>query len=186
MLVTGLLTVFWGRPCRDGPLYPEAIAATLFFAIVVWCNHLAVAPTRTSRDAIAIVSGALKDIFLLLAAFLVASIPLVVVMPAYQCYTDRAKAAEVVLAGSVLREEIERNAVAKQTLSGAGRGIEFRPSGRAKWGLVTNEGQIVVVGDDPAVVFTLTPTLVGGSVTWECRGFPTKFAPKPCLGKDET
>jgi Tfp pilus assembly major pilin PilA len=185
LLVAVFLVLFWGRPCRDGPLYLEAVAATLFFAVVAWSNHIALAPVRTHRDALAVVAGSLKDILLLLVAFVLASIPLALVMPAYQCYTDRAKAAEVVLAGSGLREEVERNALAQRTLSGSGRGIEFRPSGRAKWGLVTNEGQIVVVGDDPAVVFTLTPTLVGGSVTWTCRGFPTKFAPKLCRHKDE-
>jgi hypothetical protein len=121
----------------------------------------------------------------LLAAVILASIPLVFVMPASQCYTDRAKAAEVFLVGSMLREEVEKNALGHRTLVGSGRGIAFRPAGRAKWGVVTNEGQIVVVGDDPPVVFTFTPALVDGSVTWTCRGIPAKFAPKPCRSKDE-
>jgi hypothetical protein len=185
-VVAVLLFVLFGQPCRDAPFYLEVVAASLFVAIVLWTNHLAVAPVRTPRDVLAIAAGASKDAVLLIGAVVLAAVPLAVVTPAYQCYTDRAKAAEVVLAGASLRSEVEKNALARQTLAGSGSGVEFRPSGRVRWGMVTAEGQIVVVGDDPPVVFTFTPALVGGSITWTCHGFPTRFAPKMCRGKDET
>lgn len=185
-VVAGLLLVFWGRPCREGPYYPEVIACTLFLTIVVWANHLGAAPIRSLGGVGGLATACLKDFALLLGASILASVPLAIITPAYQCYTDRAKGAEVVLAGSSLRLAIEQNALSRNTLVGAGRGVEFRPNSRARWGAVTNDGQIVVVGEDPPVVFTLTPTLVDGSVTWTCRGFPRKFAPMVCRGKDET
>lgn len=165
-------------------MYLELVAATVCLVIVVWSNHVAVAPVRTPRAALGIAAKSLKDVLLLLGAVVLASLVLAVLAPSGHCSTDRAKAAEVHLVGSILRDDIGKNALARRTLVGAGRGVVFQPAGHAKWGLVTNEGQIVVAGDAPPVVFTFTPALVDGNVTWTCSGFPAKFVPKSCVGSD--
>jgi hypothetical protein len=180
LLVAGPLALLIAKPCREGPFYLDVFVATSFLIAVVWANHVAVAPVRTWRSALAVTAGSLKDFLLLLVALILLSIPVAILMPAYQCYTDRAKAAEVILAGAALRAEVEKKALAQRSLTGSGRGVVFPPSGRAQWGLVTDQGQIVVVGEDPPVAFTLTPSLEGGSISWTCRGFPEKFAPKLC------
>ena len=183
LLVVGVLLLL-AQPCKRGPYYVEYIAIAVTVCLALWSNHVARAPVQSAHGAALIVGRALYDFVLLVGLLLLVSFPIAIFLPAYQCYTDRARASEVLLMGSFMRAEIEARAAKLGTLTGAGRGLEITPTGRTRAELVANDGVIVVVGEDPPVVFMLSPTLSGGAVIWKCLGFPEKAVPMTCRGND--
>jgi hypothetical protein len=156
------------------------------FFVTLWSNHVALAPQASRSRLAALAVHFIRDTALLLVWIVVVGLPIAVVTPTYQCYTDRAKAAEVVLAGSVLRSQVEDAARARGTINGAGANIQFAPSGRVVAGRVTDDGEIVAIGEDPPVVIILSPAYVGGRVSWKCRGFPRKIVPMMCREEGES
>ena len=46
--------------------------------------------------------------------------------------------------------------------------------------LITDDGTIIAMGNDPAVVFVLQPTLASGTLTWHCAGMPASLVPSAC------
>ncbi|MBK1684169.1 pilin [Rhodoferax fermentans] len=110
-----------------------------------------------------------------------------VALPAYQDYTNRAKASEVVLAASAARTCVSE-VVQSNGLSGlsAACGDGFVATKYAKGlsvgdttGVITVSGQIVAAND---LIVTLTPTLVSSQITeWKCAGSGTpKWLPASC------
>lgn len=183
--LVGVALIFWvAEPCKIGPFYLEAVAATVAVCLVVWANHVAAAPLLSAKAVATVVARSLYDVFGLFVLYIVASIPLAIFVPTYQCYTDRAKASEVLLAGSVLRPKIEAWVTEHGSLTGSGRGMSLAQDRRVRGGLVTNDGVIIIAGDDPPVVFILSPALVQGKVEWKCYGYPAKVAPASCREKD--
>ena len=109
-----------------------------------------------------------------------------VALPAYQDYTNRAKASEVILAASSARtcvtESVSTNGAA--SLSGCATG--FVPTKYAKT-LAVGDTDGVVVVDGTIVsgtdfVVTLTPAISGNAITsWTCVGSVNpKWAPSSC------
>jgi hypothetical protein len=181
-LVGSLLLLLLGQTCSRGPRYAEVVALALVPCVLLWANHVAMAPIAGLKGLAVLGGRALLDLAALVALFVLLSIPVVLLTPHVSCYTDRSAAAEVLLSGSILRSEVEANAVRLGSVVGAGRGVKFEPTSRAPSGLVTEDGTIITVGEDPPVVFTLTPALTDGKVTWKCRGYPEKVAPGMCKG----
>ncbi len=109
-----------------------------------------------------------------------------VALPAYQDYTARAKASEVVLAASSARTcvtEIVQSAGASN-LDSCDDGFA---STRYATGLAVDAatGVITVTGtvDSVGITVTLTPTISANSVSrWTCTGTPTKLMPGSCRG----
>ena len=110
-----------------------------------------------------------------------------VALPAYQDYTNRAKATEVILAASGARtcvtEAVSVNGANSLDTCATG----FVPTTRAKTMTVgATSGAVVVTGrvasttaDDFTV--TLTPAISGNAVTgWTCLGSVPKWAPSSC------
>ena len=109
-----------------------------------------------------------------------------VALPAYQDYTKRAKASEIVLAASSARTcvtEIVQSAGASNLDSCD----DSFSSTRYATGLTVNatSGVIQVTGlvDGDGITVTLTPTISGNNVSqWTCTGTPTKLMPGSCRG----
>jgi type IV pilus assembly protein PilA len=108
-----------------------------------------------------------------------------VALPAYQDYTARAKASEVILAASSIRTCITEavSTVGAASLSTCGTG--FTPTARATGLTVADTtGVTVVTGAiNGAADFTvtLTPAISGTSIaSWACVGAPAKWAPSSC------
>ena len=113
-----------------------------------------------------------------------------VALPAYQDYTKRAKASEVVLAASSARTCVT------EIVQSAGVGTlescqdSFTPTQYAAGltvdattGVIVVTGQAINAGDEPTV--TLTPVIGadGNSISsWGCAGVPTKLMPGSCRG----
>ena len=109
-----------------------------------------------------------------------------VALPAYQDYTKRAKASEIVLAASSAR-----TCVTEIVQSAGATGLDSCEDGfastRYATGLTVDAGTgvIVVTGtvDGDSITVTLTPTLGTNAITgWSCTGTPLKLMPGSCRG----
>lgn len=108
-----------------------------------------------------------------------------VALPAYQDYTKRAKASEIVLAASGAR-----TCVSEIVQSAAASGLDTCATGFSATKYATSmtvdatKGIIVVKGKIDAAddtVVTLSPTIASGSITqWSCTGTPAKWMPGSC------
>ena len=113
-----------------------------------------------------------------------------VALPAYQDYTKRAKASEVVLAASGARTcvtEIVQSAGVGTLDTCADSFTETQYA--ASMTVDADTGVIVVTGKginaDEEPVITLTPTIGadGNSISsWSCTGTPSKLMPGSCRG----
>ena len=109
-----------------------------------------------------------------------------VALPAYQDYTNRAKASEVILAASGARTCVSEQ-VQTVGLSGlrAACGTGFTATKYATaldvgdtTGAITVSAKIVAADD---LVITLTPTIVSSQIsTWVCSGTVPKWLPGSC------
>lgn len=109
-----------------------------------------------------------------------------VALPAYQDYTIRARASEILLAASGYRTSVTEKAQNDATISSAGLGLTVNTAGKVSGGSVTDGGVIAIAGNDAqvgaTVSMTLTPSMSGGTVVWSCTGTPSKYFPASCRG----
>jgi type IV pilus assembly protein PilA len=93
-------------PCRDLPesFYYSMITATIF--IFLWVRHLKFNPIDNFKVFSKYTFNVLLDIFLFIIILFVVAIPFAITMPAYQCYTVRARVSEGILAASAERTAI--------------------------------------------------------------------------------
>jgi type IV pilus assembly protein PilA len=108
-----------------------------------------------------------------------------VALPAYQDYTNRAKASEIVLAASGARtcvtEIVQSSGASNLSTCGNSTATKYVASVAVDdtSGVITVTGQ----GMTEAVTVTLTPTISGNSLTqWLCSGTPIKWMPGSCRG----
>ncbi len=109
-----------------------------------------------------------------------------VALPAYQDYTARAKASEIVLAASSAR-----TCVTEIVQSSGQSGLESCQSSFSSTRYATSltvgntSGVITVSGDvgSQPVTVVLSPTMSGQAISqWTCNGSPTKLMPGSCRG----
>lgn len=110
-----------------------------------------------------------------------------VALPAYQDYTVRARASEVILAASSARTAVAEVAGGTNTLAGAGSGMTIASSKFVADGTVFANGTIAISAKSTigtsVLQATLTPALTSdGIVNWTCNMTPAKFAPSSCRG----
>lgn len=179
-IVTSALFLAFGLTCHSGPYYLEVSWLTIVVCIVVWCNHVRRAPVFSLHAMLSVLAGATADTLKLVIVWFCAALPLAIITPAYQCYSDRAKSAEILLSGTSAREEVTAKVKALGTTRGSGKGVTITPSKIMSAGFVFTDGNIVLVGSDPPVVFVMTPIQEGAEVTWQCQGFPEKSVPTRC------
>jgi type IV pilus assembly protein PilA len=109
-----------------------------------------------------------------------------VALPAYQDYTNKAKASEAVLAASGARTcvtEIVQSAGATNLDSCADSFTATTYA--ASMSVGATSGVVVITGQGLSEAFsvTLTPTLSGNNVVaWTCSGSPAKWMPGSCRG----
>jgi type IV pilus assembly protein PilA len=172
--------LLWFQPCKESPHYFEVTGATITVCIALWLNHLREAPANSWRSIASIVMGATYDLITFALLALLVALPIVLVMPEYDCYTPRTKVSELILSASNNRVEITNRLAVQKTLRNVGVGLQLDIGNRAKGGLITNDGTIIIASEDPPAVVILSPTLSEGTVTWKCMGFPLKYMPISC------
>ena len=108
-----------------------------------------------------------------------------VALPAYQDYTNRAKASEIILGASGLRTCVTESVTSNGAASGLTSACPFQPTGRATagtvgdtTGLITVTGSILNAGD---MIVSLSASISGGAVAaWKCTTSNSKWAPTSC------
>ena len=112
-----------------------------------------------------------------------------VALPAYQDYSVRAKASELILAAAGARTGVsERFQTDPTTPTTAGTGVTIPIVGKLSAATVSNGGTIVINGSTAststgqAITITVTPTYstASGTITWSCVGSPAKYMPASC------
>jgi len=108
-----------------------------------------------------------------------------VALPAYQDYTIRAKASEIVLAASGLRTCVSEVGQAAGTMTGA-TACSATATKYVTGGSADSTGAIIVGGKVGTITMgvTMTPQVNGEGfvTTWTCNGGPTKYLPASCRG----
>ena len=114
-----------------------------------------------------------------------------VALPAYQDYTVRARASEVILAASSARTTVTEICQQQEACNSV-TGVVIGSSQYVSAGTVALSGTIVVGAKQAlggsgatassAFAVTLTPSFVGGTVNWTCNTNFAKYAPSSCRG----
>ena len=110
-----------------------------------------------------------------------------VALPAYQDYTIRARASEVLLAASSARTNITEVIQANNGgLTGVTNGVTISTSKFVSSGAVASTGVITVNATaalgTAGFSATLTPSWTGSTVNWTCNTNMSKYAPSSCRG----
>ena len=112
-----------------------------------------------------------------------------VALPAYQDYTVRAKASELILAASGARNAIsEKFQTSPGDTANAGAGVTIPVVGKIISAAVDNGGTVSVRGGTATtstgqnITITVTPTFdtANGTITWSCTGTPARYMPATC------
>lgn len=109
-----------------------------------------------------------------------------IALPAYSNYSNRAKVAELVLAGANIKIEVSEYAQTEGTLVNSGATLSINTSGQfvASTSGVSSNGLFTIYGSGfpSAVSLSYTPALntSDGVVTWTCTGTPFALMPASC------
>ncbi len=108
-----------------------------------------------------------------------------VALPAYQDYTVRARASELLLAASSARTVVT-DLCQQQSGCLSINGIAIGSSQFVANGAVASNGTITVSAKTTlgttGFVVTLTPSWTGQTVSWSCNSSISKYAPSSCRG----
>ena len=97
-------------------------------------------------------------------------------------------AAQALIAGAEpAKQQIGAAAEKSGRLAGAGQGVKIAPKtdskhGELKW-IVADDGSIRGWNEKNALEVALTPSLQGGKVSWNCKGYPVNAMPASCGGR---
>lgn len=161
-------------PCAEGAKYFVVALLTATVCIALWSNHSQIGPTDNFKSIAKVMAGALYDVLLLLLWLF----PIVLIVPTYDCYTPRAKVLELFALSQPLVTEIERLAKQHGSLSSAGTGLKVKPGKYLSGGIVSEDGTIIEISENPPAVIMLVPNYSNGIVIWKCTGFPKEYMPK--------
>lgn len=156
LLAAAWVALLIGETCAPPPYYGKVAFAAATACLALWCNHLARAPLAGAGAAFALLLRSLYDLFGLALLVLLACVPLALLLPNYQCYTDRARVSEILLSATPVREAVAQRAAAAGALAGSGRDLKIGRTAMNSHtvvggGVVTEDGVIVIVGEKPAV-----------------------------------
>jgi len=97
-------------------------------------------------------------------------------------------AAQGLLAGvEAAKQQVAERAEKAGSLNGAGKDVKIAARndarhGEMKW-LVAENGAIRGWNEKNAIEITLIPSMAGGKVAWNCKGYPVGSMPASCGGR---
>jgi len=121
------------------------------------------------------------------AIALVGFLAVAVVLP--QMAGAEAKDAAQALIAAADQAKLQVGAAAEKSasLSGSGKDVKIPERNDAKHGsmkwIVAENGAIRGWNEKNAIEIALTPTLAGGKVAWNCKGYPVNAMPQTCGGR---
>ncbi len=180
-----VLLVLWelalaNQQCRTDPRYIEVVLLTLTIGIAFWTADLRKDVLNTWPRVGRILVLVVYDLCSFLLLFVLFAVPVLVLTPTYQCYTERAKMSEVILRASESRITISKRAEQANSLKNSGLGLTIEPNKRVTAGTVSRDGTIIVSSEDPPGFVVLRPRMENGGVQWYCGGLPIKNMPVSC------
>jgi hypothetical protein len=109
------------------------------------------------------------------------------VLPAMAGSEVKAAAQTLVAGAEPAKQQVGSAAEKSGSLDGAGRGVKAVEKddpkhGKMKW-IVSENGAIRAWNEKNALEITLTPSLQGGKIGWNCKGYPVDAMPPACGGK---
>ena len=102
--------------------------------------------------------------------------------------TEAKDAAQALVAGAQPAQQQVSGAAEKNgNVSGAGKGVKLAPKndpkhGDLKW-IVADDGAIRGWNEKNALEVALMPSLQGGKLNWNCKGYPVSAMPTSCGGR---
>jgi hypothetical protein len=102
--------------------------------------------------------------------------------------TESKEAAQALVSGAEpARQQVSAAAEKSGNVSGSGKGVKLAAKndpkhGEFKW-LVAEDGAIRGWNERNALEVALTPSLQGGKVSWNCKGYPVSAMPTSCGGR---
>ncbi len=177
MFVASLVLATAGNQCRVGPNYEGPIWLTAMTVTAFWVAvYSTVAAYQGWRRWMKVGTSVVFDV---LCVSLLA-LPFTLFQPTYQCYTERAKIAEMMVVASPYRDAITERATQRQSLSGVGEGLRVEPKGRVHGGAISTNGVITLFSDEPRALVVLRPYFENSEVKWACEGYPLKAMTASC------
>ncbi len=109
------------------------------------------------------------------------------ILPQMESGGTRDAAAVLVSGANTAKAEVTAAAEKSGNLTGAGANVKLPPKtdpkyGELKW-VVEANGVIRGWNEKNAIEFALIPTLAGGKVAWNCKGYPGQAMPVTCGGR---
>jgi hypothetical protein len=102
--------------------------------------------------------------------------------------TEAKEAAQALVAGAQpAQQQVSASAEKSGNLAGAGKGVKLAAKndpkhGDLKW-IVGDDGAIRGWNERNALEVALTPSVQGGKVSWNCKGYPVSAMPASCGGR---
>ena len=102
--------------------------------------------------------------------------------------TEAKEAAQALVAGAQpAQQQVSAAAEKNGNVSGAGKGVKLAAKndpkhGDLKW-IVADDGAIRGWNEKNALEIALTPSLQGGKLSWNCKGYPVSAMPTSCGGR---
>jgi hypothetical protein len=129
------------------------------------------------RTALLVVAG------LLLIAFVVVA----VVLPQRAGSEAREAAQALIIGAEPARQQISGAAEKAGNVAGSGKIVKLAAKNDPKYGdmkwLVSDNGEIRGWNEKNALEIAMIPSLAGGKVAWNCRGYPVDAMPAHCGGR---
>jgi hypothetical protein len=102
--------------------------------------------------------------------------------------TESKEAAQALVAGAQpAQQQVSAAAEKNGNTSGAGKGVKLAlksdpKHGDLKW-IVGEDGAIRGWNEKNALEIALTPSMQGGKLGWNCKGYPVSAMPQSCGGR---
>jgi type II secretory pathway pseudopilin PulG len=118
---------------------------------------------------------------------LIGFLAVAVVMPQMAGSQAKEAAQALVQGADGARQQVSAAAEKSGSLNGAGKGVKLAPKndpkhGDLKW-IVQEDGAIRGWNERNALEVALTPSMQGGKLNWNCKGYPVSAMPTTCGGR---
>ena len=121
------------------------------------------------------------------AIALVGFLAVAVVLPQMAGAEAKDAAQALIAAADQAKQQVGAAAEKSASLSGSGKDVKIPERNDAKHGsmkwIVAENGAIRGWNEKNAIEIALTPTLAGGKVAWNCKGYPVNAMPQNCGGR---